>query len=379
MSRMAWLTSNSELSTLARTNYIGGLSEFQKALWDPAERREDRTLAAGRALTLYELYESTSFKGWNSHSKGFASLLQMRGPETLQSPFARQLTESFRSTSMYQSIQNRQASFFSLPEWSSHTYDSSNILQQLYDIGLELAAFLQDVDRHSESTASLMSMMWQTLLARSVEFDRKLERWWARLISEQKQLPLYWETSASKSFVSVGDTDHLGNLSPLEFSDIYTAHAIMNCWALKGIVCSMTGMLCQKTSYPDTAWALEQGKSCSAYEILRHQPDKLACQDVADTICHRLALQIVRSLSYCERDENGLLGVQRCLFPSRMALTSLRTLKAPETETFEKMYMRLTTERGVGYAMQMKEIPGSQWDKIEKSRAIPSADSRFGL
>lgn len=55
LSRLGFANSDEAMKAQSRTVYVTALSEFQKALWDEKERRKDRTLAAGRALTLYEV------------------------------------------------------------------------------------------------------------------------------------------------------------------------------------------------------------------------------------------------------------------------------------------------------------------------------------
>lgn len=55
LSRLGWSRKDEDFSQQGRTAYVGALSEFQKALWDERERRTDRTLAAARALTTYEV------------------------------------------------------------------------------------------------------------------------------------------------------------------------------------------------------------------------------------------------------------------------------------------------------------------------------------
>lgn len=375
MSRIGWLTNNTDLVTHAKTNYVGALSEFQKALWDENESREDRTLAAGRALTLYELYEATSFKGWNSHSSGFASMLQMRRPDTLTSPLAKTLVESFRSTSMYQCIQRREGSFLLNAEWVASLHDPSNLMQELYNIGLDLAAFLGDLDRVEGSTSPLISITWQTLLTRLVSFDHKLEKFWARFIKEQDRLPIYWDSSAGRTYMDEGNTDHMGRLVPIEFHDVYTAHSAMTYWAIKGVVCGTLWAITRKASYSDMAWAMGTGKKGAAYEILRHYPDIERCRITSDSICRNLGLLIMRALPYCMRDEQGLVGPQRTLFAMRVALMGLRNQKAPELEECERLYAELTKTKGVGYAMHMKELPGTVWDDIEKARGSNNVQS----
>ena len=96
LSRVGWCHNDDALVMEGRTTYTAALAAFQQALWTPELANRDETLAAGRVVTTYELFEATSFKGWNSHQKGLAALFQMRGPDSLTSPLGRSLLESFR-------------------------------------------------------------------------------------------------------------------------------------------------------------------------------------------------------------------------------------------------------------------------------------------
>lgn len=61
--------------------YIQGLQQLQKALWDPSLMREDGTLAACMALSLYEALECPNLgsEGYFNHCRGIIALIQSRG------------------------------------------------------------------------------------------------------------------------------------------------------------------------------------------------------------------------------------------------------------------------------------------------------------
>lgn len=78
--------------------YTQGLSEVQKALWNPELMYRDETLAASMTLAMYELTEcpAASKVGYISHHKGCARLVQLRGPEAHSSGLAHQVFLTFR-------------------------------------------------------------------------------------------------------------------------------------------------------------------------------------------------------------------------------------------------------------------------------------------
>lgn len=78
--------------------YTLGLSEVQKALWDPELMYKDETLAASMALAMYELSEcpSESKQGYVSHQKGCARLVQLRGAKAHTSGLGHRVFLNFR-------------------------------------------------------------------------------------------------------------------------------------------------------------------------------------------------------------------------------------------------------------------------------------------
>ena len=82
--------------------YGRALREMQKALWDSNQMWKEETLAAGTALSTYELYESTGddYRGWTGHELGIQQLIGLRGPERYETPFAHILYEDRRYTSV---------------------------------------------------------------------------------------------------------------------------------------------------------------------------------------------------------------------------------------------------------------------------------------
>lgn len=63
--------------------YIQGLQQLQKALYDPSLMREDGTLAACMALSLYEALGCPNLgsEGYFNHCRGIIALIQSRGHE----------------------------------------------------------------------------------------------------------------------------------------------------------------------------------------------------------------------------------------------------------------------------------------------------------
>lgn len=73
--------------------YTQGLRQLQRALHDPLLMREDETLAACMALSLYEALEcpTAGSEGYFSHCHGLLALVQARGVHAHASGVGHQL------------------------------------------------------------------------------------------------------------------------------------------------------------------------------------------------------------------------------------------------------------------------------------------------
>lgn len=119
MSVVGRATDNQNLVIEGSRFYGKALWELQRALWDERLVYRDETLAASHALVLYEvmlwscasrrdfqvtesqkLLESpdNNLSGWVAHTQGLARLIEARGPESYDTPFANMLFSSFRHT-----------------------------------------------------------------------------------------------------------------------------------------------------------------------------------------------------------------------------------------------------------------------------------------
>lgn len=78
--------------------YSESLVLVQKALYDPNLMFHDETLASIRAMSLYELFESTSGDpgAWQKHLSGIAHLIELRGPARYSSPLAKSVLADVR-------------------------------------------------------------------------------------------------------------------------------------------------------------------------------------------------------------------------------------------------------------------------------------------
>ena len=305
---------------------------------------------------------------------------------------------------MFHAIQFRTTSFLTYPEWRENLEESTDAQQQLYDIGLRLAAFLHEQDtRRSDSMSStdpfaMDGMNFPTLdidvlrsdLNAFSSFDAELQAFYTRLAKECSNggMPLYWDTSAS---THTAFTDHQqlpgaeGKHSALHFPNLSIAQTLMNYWALQSLISSTISGLCQAIKqaeadaaafvFFDPAFTAEP-EAALADPMLGMQPalnaapmpdpmiEELASQHTFER-CHHLATQIVRAVPYCTTDQMGLVGPQRCMFPARVAVVSLRQGGLPEDMMWAQSTLEeLSTKKGLLYANQLQPL-GNRWEDVE--------------
>jgi hypothetical protein len=90
---MGHMLDNQALVKQGLNCYIQGLQHLQKALYDLNLVREDGTLTACMALSLYEALEcpNQGSEGYFNHCRGIIALIQSRGHEMHSSGLGHQL------------------------------------------------------------------------------------------------------------------------------------------------------------------------------------------------------------------------------------------------------------------------------------------------
>lgn len=125
--------------------YSQSIMLVQKALHDNDLMWHEETLATIRAMSLHELFESTSGdpSSWHNHLAGITHLIELRGPSRHRSRMAQAVLEDVRYPLMIQSLMLRKSSLFSGKEWQ---LDWDKPEQKFYNLGFQLAAFLEQAE-----------------------------------------------------------------------------------------------------------------------------------------------------------------------------------------------------------------------------------------
>ena len=311
---------------------------------------------------------------------------------------------------MIQAIQYRKSHFLGTKEWSTVPWlnCSKGIRQRLYDIGFQLAATIEDVDRLAESQSSgERATTFSKGLTRFSRIDSDLNIWYEKLCREYEIL--YWKLPSEQG--QAKDRTELSGTESFVFPDMDRAHVMTLFWTLRLTVSIFINQICVRfmaeakatlssPSFPSqssrpmqiglpTAWAHSSQGSPIPIQLVKF----VYSMTQAHNAYHRLALasNVVRSVPYFLRDEMGLMAAHTILFPIRTSLYELQDSKpgfdfvkqdTPQGESLEApeigkcyqsekgsmlidcqiLFDRLIESKGLGYARQVGRS-GRRWGK----------------
>ncbi|KAF2810949.1 uncharacterized protein BDZ99DRAFT_519621 [Mytilinidion resinicola] len=101
----------------ARQTYGHALRSLSKAIGDPKEAMSSETLCATMFLSIYELFACTKKHAWVKHAGGASKLLQLRGPNHINSDFDHSMLLFFRGQVTMEAFMRGTDSFLCQPEW----------------------------------------------------------------------------------------------------------------------------------------------------------------------------------------------------------------------------------------------------------------------
>ncbi|MCJ1308126.1 hypothetical protein MMC25_001778 [Agyrium rufum] len=382
--------------------YVLGLREIQIALLNEQLMWNEETLAASRALANFELYESTtnSPQAWSSHQSGSARLIELRGPQRYSTLLASAILDDFRYSSMIHSIQTRRACFLSAPPWSSNTANHRDRQSHLflYDLGLELAALLEKHDYIVASDDPIHRPAFLFYCMKDfVALEARLRTWYDHYSLLPPQ-PAFWNEPrlvTRVDEVNGFEFDFDLDFDPVEagneqflYRDLPTAHTIITYasadlkigqYAIQTLLAATMMGLRQKlpprlgkaperptAADPSTfpRYSLRTTGPLQAFtQTSQSQPHPSISPSMTQQIPSSdptspptpltYASQIRRSIRYCLRPENGLIGPLGCLFPLTVAfgtydrMAKMGTGFEAERAECAELLRRLADEKGL--------------------------------
>ena len=215
----------------------------------------------------------------------------------------------------------------------------------LFSKGHTLGALLEDLDRYKNSGQHDFQAA-ATYLKRCAALDVEFEEWYAELVVESPS-PIYWTS---------------GEESEIIFADINLALVMIDYWALRLILSTTIDIICSqvpKEVPPNIQSSVGQLKAT-------HGKKRQVVY----------ASDIMLSMPFCMRDENGVSSSQKCLFSSRVALFCLRRYQSEELAKYEQAFLDLQVKKGLQFAQDIHKKEQTGWTPHISENASPSQDTK---
>ncbi|KAK5174515.1 uncharacterized protein LTR77_001595 [Saxophila tyrrhenica] len=314
LARMGVVTGKSDLVAQGRGQYAIALTGLKRALYDPDLAFQDRTLAAMRTLSIYEILSPTysSVPHGKVHEHGMAEWCRAAGPRSIKTDFAMQLFKDVRWTIMNHCIETHKASILGSEEWLTLPWErfEKDSLQKLYDFGFDISTLLQLVD---SSLASYDSELLATLPMTCFSLLEGLDLW------RDKAWPSQHDSPFELSEDIYADTEKsLHNLSGM-----WEATNMIYYWWFKILLNEALSSLQTASSRESSIFS--DGSSPENSQSTVNQYADLALTSNILT----LAADIVRASPYLLADNTGWVGPQRLAYPLKAAMKHLARARSP--------------------------------------------------
>lgn len=262
---------------------------------------------------------------------------------------------------MIQALQNRKASPIGNHEWCTRPwvvekrrdrYPEKDATQRLYDHGFALAALFEEIDTADLPNPETKLAQLNKFLRRCSALDATFNLWYQDFERQyQHSTPLYWLTPPNDGIQHTEAA--LNKWRPFSFPNLSIAIAVIVFWGFKLALSNTVAIICASVLSPDLK---NQHEDDSEGFAALEQTASLLVTQHGNTGRLENATNIIRAMPYCLHDSTGQLGPQRCLFPLRAALLSLRKTPGEELDMCLKVYQDLVEKKGLGYAREVGKV-----------------------
>ena len=201
----------------------------------------------------------------------------------------------------------------------------------LFAKGHSVGSLLEDLDKYKNSRQHSLAAS-ASYLKRCAVMDVDFDAWYSKLVEESPS-PLFWSS---------------GDDVEISFPEINLALIMLDYWALR-LVLSTT------------------------VDIITSQVPKEIPPSVAGFVNHlraahnatkqvELASNIMLSIPFCMKDENGVSSSQKCLFSGRVALFALRRHPSEKLAKYEKTFLDLQVKKGLKFAKDIDKKEMTHWE-----------------
>lgn len=344
--------SNPSLVQESMKLYVRGLQQVQIALWDPRLQYEDETLAACMLLCMYEVYECTtgSRTGYQSHHKGCAKLVQLRGPYAHIRGLGHSIFAGFRFMAALEALEAKQT-FLCSQDWLEIPFSvsSKTPLDLLLDLLLEAPELQVRADKLSGLQSPQVVLETALVLCQDCwNLDARLEQFFQNLLGYFDG-PLYWLISQGDSMTLVGngtcrtDFPHLA----YHFPDIRIAQIMLLYWSALAMLRSGIAHLNQLTSSiaPPINADCQLPGGTEDFESVARLPT------IHDLDYAEQARNVCRSIGYCMQEDMITLGLAVVTAPLKIVIDVFESWEGYESEiNWCKKRLGVVENRGIRVA-----------------------------
>ncbi|PWY92223.1 hypothetical protein BO70DRAFT_375962 [Aspergillus heteromorphus CBS 117.55] len=217
--------------------YTQGLQQLQRALWSRDLVREDGTLAACMALSLYEAMECPSAgpEGYFGHCRGLLALVEARGIDAHCSGAGHRLFLGVRTLGILYSLEHQSPSFMFDSAWMEQPWERipKTFFSRVVDCLAQAPGILQRVHLLPHLSPDLQIGLCHELIRECWTIDEQLDMVWNGMQDAMPD-PLYRPVPSRQAHALVDDGPG-ENLFPvvLCFANVECATTLILLWAVR--------------------------------------------------------------------------------------------------------------------------------------------------
>ncbi|PYH90490.1 C6 zinc finger domain protein [Aspergillus ellipticus CBS 707.79] len=217
--------------------YTQGLQQLQSALWNRNLARDDGTLAACMALSLYEAMEcpDAGSEGYFSHCRGLLALVEARGIQAHSSGAGHQLFLGVRIPGILYALERQVPSFMFESSWMEQPWEviPKTFFSQVVDCLAKAPRILQRVYLLQHLSPEDQIQLCHELIRECWQIDEKIDTIWNGMHNATPD-PLYWLVPSRVSSASF-DSESSDNLFPIVFcfANPECATTLILLWAVR--------------------------------------------------------------------------------------------------------------------------------------------------
>ncbi|KAL9056192.1 MAG: hypothetical protein Q9162_003071 [Coniocarpon cinnabarinum] len=331
--RVAAANGNSVLYREAEQSYGEALGLLKAHLSTTDPMVDDQALSAARVLMIYEFYASPNqtITGWNAHQQGIFNLATTRGPQSFDTLWRQSFLLDIKNVNFIMVVQSRLRSSFLDPQWRQIGEINSMfaVEHRLYDLGFDFSIILGDYLSADRSTEMGLATR-KTCIGR---FEEQASGY-AQLLDFLRNL------RPEDAAISSGDFWNLDSAILAAYIVVLYSRTVAH--TREAVDVLMASSMISESE----RWQL--GSLVPKYSVRRY---------------NELVVRTIAAIEHATRDEMGLYGGQKTLFPLRLLMVSINPGE-PHFDRVTKLYKAVTISKGLKHAEDLERTWGFRGERM---------------